>query len=654
MAALREMLESERDRWILWAPVALAAGIGIYFSLPAEPPAWLMGFLPLLGLLPLLVWRGRTGWPFLAGLFLILAGFSVAQSRTLSVAAPVLREPTGIFHLSGRVVAVEPVEKGQRVTLDHLSGGPLYREKLERVRLRLRADYGLRPGQEIALRAALMPPPAPSVPGGYDFTRAAWFQKLGAVGYAVGRPQIRADAPEPGWRTALGRARQELTGRIVGAIDRAGYAPGIGVVAAALITGQRGPVPPFILQSYRDAGLAHILVIAGMHLSMVAGLVLVVLRGLLAAIPPIALRYPIHKWTACGALMVTLGYLLISGAPVPTQRAFIMTSTLLLAVLLDRQPVSLRSISLAAMAVLLLQPEALMGPSFQLSFAAVYGLICGYEALGPWLAARRQSSKAWWQMPILYVGGILLTTQIAGTATAFYSLFHFNRYAVYGLLGNALAVPLVGFWVMPAALLAFCLMPFGLDDWGWRLMGAGLEQVTRIAVWVSHLPGATINLPSMPELALVLFSAGSAWLLLWRTRWRLYGLSGMAAALAVILLQTKPDLLIDQTGRLVAVKQADGRLHLASGRGANSLRQSWAQMAGEGERLPEPGAGSGAACSGQDCRLLRDGQERWITVPPSGGGTREIWLKEGEAPRIVSVADWQGDRPWRKWFINNP
>src|SRR5579859_1544043 len=282
---------------------------------------------------------------------------------------------------------------------------------------------------------------------------------------------------------------------------------------------------------------------------------------------------------------------LISGAPVPTQRAFIMTTVLLLAVLLDRQPVSLRSISLAAMAVLLLQPEALMGPSFQLSFAAVYGLICGYEALGPRLAAWRQSSKAWWQMPILYVGGILLTTQIAGTATAFYSLFHFNRYAVYGLLGNAFAVPLVGFWVMPAALLAFCLMPFGLDEWGWRLMGAGLEQVTRIAVWVSHLPGATVNLPSMPQPALVLFSLGAAWLLLWRTRWRLYGLSGIAVALAVVLLQGTPDLLIDPTGKLVAFRESDGRLHLAPGRAGKTIRQSWAQAAGEGEELPPASAG---------------------------------------------------------------
>ena len=636
MGKLINLLQAERDRWILWAPVALACGIAVYFSLPAEPPLWLMFLVPPLGLLPLILWRGRDGWPLILGLFLALTGFAAAEYRTWSVAAPVLTQPTGIFLLSGHVIAVEPVETGQRVTLDHLTGGPLYRVKLERVRLRLRADYGLRPGQEITLRAALMPPPAPSVPGGYDFTRAAWFQQLGAVGYAVGRPIIRKDLAEPGWRTALGRARQALSARIVGVIDQAGFAPGIGVVAAALITGQRGPVPPDILQSYRDAGLAHVLVIAGMHLSMVAGLVLVVLRGLLAAIPAVALRFPIHKWTACGALAVTLAYLLISGAPVPTQRAFIMTSTLLLAVLLDRQPVSLRSISLAAMAVLLLQPEALMGPSFQLSFAAVYGLICGYEALGAWLASWRQSSKAWWQMPLLYVGGILITTQIAGTATAFYSLFHFNRYAVYGLLGNALAVPLVGFWVMPAALLAFCLMPFGLDDFGWRLMGGGLNQVTHIADWVSHLPGATLNLPSMPPLSLVLFSIGAAWLLLWRTRWRLFGLTGMAASLAVIVTSSPPDLLVDSTGKLVAFREADGRLHMAAGRGGKSLRQAWAQMAGEGDELPEPE------------------EEHSVILTAAGGGTREVWLEEGKSVRSVSVADWQGDRPWRKWFINSP
>lgn len=639
MAALRNLLESERERWILWCPVALAAGIAVYFSLSVEPPLWLMFFLPLAGAAPLMRWRS----PPAVGLLLIVLGFSAAQFRTYSVAAPVLDQPSGMFYLTGHVLAVEPVEQGQRVLLDRLSGGPLYKVKLERVRLRLRREYGLRPGQVISLRAALMPPPAPSMPGGYDFTRAAWFQRIGAVGYAMGQPRIVSQATDSGWHIALERMRQSLSARIIGSIGK----PGIGVVAAALITGQRGPVPPEILQSYRDAGLAHILVIAGMHLSMVAGLVLVVLRAALAAIPPIALRYPIHKWTACGALAVTFGYLLISGSPVPTQRAFIMTTAMLLAVLLDRQPVSLRSISLAAMAVLLIQPEALMGPSFQLSFAAVYGLICGYEALAPVLERWRQSARAWWQMPLLYVGGILITTQIAGTATAFYSLFHFNRYAVYGLLGNALAVPLVGFWVMPAALLAFCLMPFGLDAFGWKLMGAGLEQVTRIAVWVSHLPGATVNLPAMPMLSLVLFSLGAAWLLLWRTRWRLFGLSGMAAALAVILLHQPPSLLIDAGRKLVAFRESDGRLHLAPARGGNSVRHAWAQAAGEGEELPAADTGNSASCDQQGCLLVLNGTERRILLP-SGGGGRVVWLRYDNAVASLSVADWQGDRPWQK------
>jgi len=646
---LQELLEAERDRWILWLPVALAIGVGLYFSLPAEPRPWFGAAAPVLAVVPPLLLRRRSWAPLLLLPAVVAAGFGAAQLRSRLVAAPVLAQPTGMIRLLGRVTAVEPIGHGQRVVLERLTGAPPAVRRLARVRLRLRADYGLRPGQTVLLRASLMPPPAPPAPSGYDFARDAWFRQLGAVGYATGRPQIIADDAGD-WALRLGRLRQALSRRIIGAIDGAGFAPGIGVIAAALITGQRGPVPPPLLQAYRDAGLAHILVIAGMHLSMVAGLVLVALRLLLAAIPPLALRVPIHKWTAAGALLVTFGYLLISGAPVPTERAFIMNAALLLAILLDRQPVSLRSISLAATLVLLAQPEALVGASFQLSFAAVYGLISGYETLAPWLARWRQVARSWWQTPLLYAGGILLTTQIAGGATAFYSLFHFNRYAVYSLLGNVLAVPLVGFWVMPAALLGFCLLPVGLDGWGWQAMASGLTQVTRIAWWVSHLPGATLSLPSMPTLSLVLFSLGAAWLLLWRQRWRLFGLPLMAGSLALAALQRPPDLLVDSRLRVVAIRESDGRLHQYPGRGDASLRQAWAHLAGEGEQLP-PATGSAALdCRDQGCDIVAAGRAIWLPIDRQDwqhDGTHAIWLRNDAPPRVLSVAEWQGDRPWR-------
>ena len=638
------LIDQERERWILWMPVPLAAGIALYFACPSEPPLWLGGGLLLIGAGALAIWRGRTGWPLLFGALLLSLGFFAAELRSASVAAPILRQPTGIVRVQGRIVSVEPAERGEKVVLDHLTGWPVENLGLRRIRLKLRADYGLQPGQRVQLRTSLAPPPMPLVPGGYDFSRQAWFQGIGAVGYAIGRPmQLKSSEGSVGlW---LERQRQSLTRRIVGSIGR----PGIGVVAAALVTGQRGPVSPAILASYRDAGLAHILVIAGMHLSMVAGLVLVGLRALLALIPWLALRYPIHKWTAAGALLVSLGYLLISGAPVPTQRAFIMNGCLLLAILLDRQAVSLRTITLAAMAVLLLQPEALIGASFQLSFAAVYGLIAGYEALAGRLGEWRQAAKSWWQMPLLYAAGILLTTQIAGSATAFYSLFHFSRYALYSLLGNFLAVPIVGFWVMPAALLAVCLLPFGLDAWGWQAMGAGLSAVGHVAHWVSHLPGAVVTAPAMPMASLLLFSLGGAWLILWRRSWRLWGAAPMAAGILLTVLHRPPDLLLDGGLKLAALREADGHLHQTFGRASPGLRESWARLAGEETPLPLLTEESHLDCDQEGC-TARTSRGEW-RVPldraaMSANGTHLVWFHAAAAPTVLSVGMWQGRRPW--------
>lgn len=685
---LAALLSLERERWVLWLPVAVGAGDALYFSLASEPPAWLGPLLLLAASAAAYILRRNLPWLIAAvGATAMAGGFAIAAARTEIVAAPIWQRTAATVMLEGRIAAVEPLERGERLVLDRLQlrqrdSGPIP----ERVRVRLPANSGadLPPGQRVLLRAVLMPPPPAVAPGAYDFSRQAWFQGIGAVGFAIGRPQALASPAADGWldalRIGLAQLRHGLTLRITRSIDQAGLGPGVGAVAADLVTGERGPVPPSILQAYRDAGLAHILVIAGMHMSMVAGLAFVVLRGLLAAIPGIALRHDIKKWAAAVALLVTLGYLVISGAPVPTQRAFVMNGIVLLAVLLDREAISLRSISWAALVVLLLEPEALVGPSFQMSFAAVCALISAYEALAPRLMAWRRADGGWWVWPSAYVGGILLTTLIAGSATAFFTVYHFNRYATFSLLGNLLAVPIVGFWVMPAMLLALVLLPFGLDGFGWWLMGEGIAVVDRVAQTVSTLPGAAIDMPAMPISALILFALGGLWLCLWRRRWRLLGLAGMAAALLVYALHRPPDLLIDGSGRLAAVRAADGRLLFPPQGGGKELRETWAKLAGQGQATPAWSEADGVRCDalgciwtppghvvslarlpealGEDCatadvvaipvpvyaacpsaRLFIDG------MALRRGGTQAIWL-DGEEVRVETVADWQGDRPW--------
>ena len=364
------VFSTERERCILWLPVAFGAGIAWYFALPAEPPRW-VGPAVLAGCAAAGVVLRRHAVIWLPALILsiVAGGFTLAVERSIGVAAPVLDRPTGFIRLEGRVAAVEPLEQGQhRLILDQLTLPTLQdaAPPPTKLRIRLRSDRDdLRPGQRVAMRAVLMPPPAPAAPGSYDFARQAWFQGIGAVGYSVGSPHlvaaVGADGLTERLRLWLANVRHDLTLRIVTAIDQAGLPAGVGWVAAALITAERGPVSPDLLQAYRDAGLAHILVIAGMHMSMVAGLVFVALRGGLAAIPPIALRRPIKKWTAVGALLVTFGYLVISGAPVPTQRAFIMNAIVLSAVLIDREAISMRSVTWAALAVMILAPEAVIG-----------------------------------------------------------------------------------------------------------------------------------------------------------------------------------------------------------------------------------------------------------------------------------------------------
>ncbi|HEY1721896.1 MAG TPA: ComEC/Rec2 family competence protein [Magnetospirillaceae bacterium] len=680
------VLQAERERWVLWLPVALGAGVAVYFNLPGEPARWIGPAILAVSAIAAIALRHRLPLLMAAiGLGAAALGFTVAVEHTQSVAASVLSRAITGADLDGRVLAIEPLEHGERVTLDRLSlllpdAGP----RPERVRVRLsdQAAAGLMPGERIHLRATLLPPPQPAAPGAYDFARQAWFLKIGAVGYALADPVQVATPPPTSWfdgiGIALARIRHDLTERIDHAIARSGA----GAVAADLITGERGAVPPAILQNYRDAGLAHILVIAGMHMSMVAGLVFLAIRGVLAAIPWIALRYPIKKWAAGAALLVTFGYLVISGFSVPTQRAFIMNAIVLLAILLDREAISLRTISWAAMLVLLIEPEALVGPSFQMSFAAVYALIAGYEVMTPRLTAWREADRLGiWTGPALYLAGIMLTTLVAGGATAFYTVYHFNRYATYGLIGNLLAVPVVGFWVMPAALLALVLLPFGLDGWGWWLMGQGIDLVDRVASMTSHLPGAALDAASLPRAALVVFTLGALWLCLWCTGWRRLGLIAIAAGIVIALLHRPPDLLIDSTGRLAALRNADGRLVFEPHRGAKQTRETWAAMAGQGKTAPDWSIADNVHCDGQGCIWMTESHvvalARYpeatiedcriadvVVVPvplfaacPSAKlmldgyrlrrtGAQQIWLDDEEQPRTLSVAEWQGDRPW--------
>ena len=691
---LAAQLSAERDRWPLWLPVAFGTGIGLYFALPVEPAAWLgAGLLALCLAIAVVVRRSGSALPLAIGLAVLAAGFSAAQLRTALVAAPVLQKKLGPAAVSGRVVSGSPQALGGRVLLEHpVLPGLAPEDTPARVRVRLTSRDGLSPapGDWIRVRAVLRPPPGPAMPGAFDFARQAYFARLGGVGYAVGR--ARAIDPPPGvgespWRGPLkawdgwwAGLRHGVAARVLAAVPDER-----GAVAAALMTGQRGAIPEPVIQAMRDSGLAHLLAISGLHMGLVAGLLFFGLRAVLAAMPAVALRHPIKKWAAVAAALGAFCYLFLVGATVPSQRAFLMVGVVLLAVVLDRTAVSLRLVAWAAFAVLLFAPESLLSASFQMSFGAVTALVAGYEAL-----ARRRHAKAREPRGLptrlgLYVLGVALTSVIAILATAPFAVFHFNRMAWYGLAANLVAVPLTGFWIMPWAILAFLLMPLGLEGLALQPMAKGIGAVIGTAETIAGLPGAVSAVPAMPLWGLLLVVAGGLWLCLWQRPWRAAGLAAIVMGGLGLATVRPPDILVSGDAKLFALRGPGGALWLSSPRATGFTAETWLRRAGlsEGRSWPRPGAALGGAlrCDAvgclfrgkgstvafalggealdEDCRIARvvisvEPVPPWRCGAPDlvidrfdlwRHGAHALWLGEKDI-RVATSAERRGARPW--------
>jgi competence protein ComEC len=552
-------LAAERDRWILWAPVAVLLGILLYFSLGFEPWPW-AGLVWLAVAAAGALLARADAWRMAAiGLALVGFGLAVAQAGAHFAAAPVLEREIGPRMVTGTIEAVETRTSGTRIVLSDPEIPGLASEAMPaKVRITVRTHGETpEPGLRASILAVLRPPSPPVWPGGFDFARRAFFDCIGGVGYAVG--PLRHDAAAEtgsGWHAWVDSLRQTATRRIMAALD-----PPTGAVAAALLTGQRSAVPEATLDTIRRAGLAHLLAISGLHLGLVAAVLFVGFRAAAAAVEPLALRYPIKSWAALFALAGTFCYLLLSGATVPTQRAFIMTAIVLVALIIKRDPFSMRLVAVAALAVMIIAPVSVLGPSFQMSFAAVVALIAVYEAIRErW--PRWRAASSWFQRLLLYIAGLAVTTVIANLATAGFVLAQFNRWAVYGVGANMLAVPLTAFWVMPWGLLALALMPFGLEAAALVPMGWGIDAVLVVADWTASRPGAVLRVPSPPAWLPALFGFGLVWLCLWRTRLRWWGVVPMAAAVLVWTGTREPDVLVSGDAALVAVRDRAGDLVL--------------------------------------------------------------------------------------------
>ena len=430
------------------------------------------------------------------------------------------------------------------------------------------------------VRAVLSRPPGPAAPGGYDPARAAWFDGVALTGFAVADLAPAEIGPGEGFQRALAGFRWRLAERIR---DKAGSRTG--GVAAALLTGERSGVGEADAEALRLSGLGHILAISGLHMALFAGGVYMAARFVFAAIEPFARAHDPRKPAALIALLAATGYLILSGAAVSTQRAWVMAVVVLLGVLLDRRAFSMRSLALAALVVVVLAPESVVEAGFQMSFAAVAALIAVYEV---WMKIKpeRLSAPGLVDRTMDSLGGLTTTSVVAGAATGAFAAFHFQRMAAYGLIANLAAMPVFTFWVMPAGAVALLLTPIGLDGPALAVMDAGLRIVLAIAHWTAALPGAGVSVTAADGAVVAVYGAGFALATLGLGLVRLSGMGLALAALAAWSVQSPPAMMISDGG-VVLARFEDGAAFQAT-----SLRRSrfdtgvFLQRAGQGSDRP--------------------------------------------------------------------
>lgn len=597
-AALRHAVEEEWERGtpFLLAPVFLCIGAVAYFSLQTEP-----GFPSLLAVFAVLtaaafLVRHRPAAHVFSGMALISLGLLAGKVETWRADTKVLGS-TVTTRIAGRVMAIEHQARGRvRLTIDLVeTKRPKLRYAPARIRVSARSiGDGVKVGEGVEGVVRLMPPSGPVRPESYDFAFESYFDGIGASGFFLSAPQpVALQEPAPlsarlsAWLESL---RNNLAGRI-----RESVGGPEGEIAAALITGVKAGIPEETNEAMRVSGLYHVLSISGLHLALVAATVMGSLRAMFALFPGFASRWPVKKYAAAAALLTVLFYLYVSGASVATQRSFLMLAIMLAALLFDRAALTMRNLAIAAIVIILLAPHEAVGPSFQMSFAATAALIAAYAVWSEHKLQRwndTQPRSLWGRMVRksgVYIGGIAATSLVAGAATALFAAWHFHRVAPLGLIANLAAMPAVSVLVMPFAVFAMVLMPFGQEQWPLWIMGQGVATMIAVAEWTAaRSPFDTVGL--VPAAAVVSFAAALVVLTMATTLLRIAAIPLLLAGILVAGTRDFPAALISEDGRLVGIPLSDGRLAINRSRPNTFTVENW-QRAVMAQQVVKPRSG---------------------------------------------------------------
>jgi competence protein ComEC len=674
---VERFLEAERAQLPPWFVVGFGAGIAAWFVI-AGPQGW-QAFLCVslaIALIGLAIGRERSGRALAWFAFAAASGCVLVWTRSAWVASPRLDRPQ-VVQFTATVSAVDHLAARETV---RLLLNPATPNIPPTVRVSLDEDKfpaGIALGAVVDLRARLAPPPPMALPGTYDFARDAWFKGIGAVGKTLGPVTVTKAAQPHGLDRVRDRLRRHIMDRLPG--NDAG-------IAIAMATGDQNAVDQEDADAMRRSGLTHLLSVSGLHIAAVVAFAMFLTLKLLALSERLALRFNLVLVAAAVGASAGIGYTLLTGAQVPTVRSCVAALLVLAGIALGREAISIRLIATGALVVLIFRPEALAGPSFQMSFAAVTAIVAFHSA--PWarkLLERREEGL------VARIGrsllGIVATGLAVECALIPIALFHFHRAGLYGVGANIVAIPLTTFLIMPLEAAALALDGIGTGRPFWFLCGLSIKALLALAHWVGSARGAVAMMPSMPAWSYALMVGGGLWICLWTTYARRWGLIPVAVGAAGALAAPTPDLLITGDGRHLAIADA-GEVFILRDRAGDYVRSLLAEASGyDGDpsaideqarsdctydacmsTIQKDGAAwrllatrsatridwtaTTRACATADIvvsdrRLPRACAPRWLKLDATAlARTGGLAITLGEQPHVATVAERVGDHPW--------
>jgi competence protein ComEC len=523
-------LLKEHVQYPVWIPVIFGLGVSLGYYLTF----WSFFAIISISIIIAIILRNNNIIYIL--LIVVLGNFSFAV-KTYNNRTNLLNHEV-ITYIKGNITEIIPADYGYKIALNNVRSKK-YPNLSKKVKLTVRTKLnGAKIGDLISVLAKLYQLPDAVIPSGYSYMEKASYEGIGELGFSLGGFEIRENGKNS-FSNYINNLRLKIGQRI---LEVAGA--GVGHIISALTIGEYSGINRGLLNNIRASGLAHLLAVSGMHVSLVAGICFLFIRSLICFVPNIALRYDSKKIAALFTIIGTLIYLFISGAKVAAIRAFIMCLFFLAALLLDRNITPIRSVAFAALAILIVQPEVLFSPSFQMSFAAVVGLISCYQIISKKLSFAFFYRNIFTKF-LFYFMGIIISSFIAGFATMPYSMYHFNQIANYGIIANLVAIPITSFLLMPLVVINFILFPFGLDYYSLKLTAMATKPIIFIANYTSSLSYALISPPHMSAIVIAMITLGGLWFLIWQERWRYLGIIPIILAIFIMKYQKLPDIMID-------------------------------------------------------------------------------------------------------------